>query len=57
MPVFTFKSNAKPSLFAYPPKTQPPTTVAPTKVKTAVLSISSRKELRDKKGDKKTDKM
>jgi len=53
MPKFEFKSNAKPSMFAYPPKTQPPTTVAPTKVKTAVLSIASRKELRDKKKDDK----
>jgi len=54
MPVFTFKSNAKPSLFAYPPKVQPPQTKAPEKVKTAVLSIAKKKELRDKK---KTDAM
>lgn len=49
MPVFTFQSNAKPSLFAYPPKVQPPQTKAPEKVKTAVLSIAKKKELRDKK--------
>jgi len=54
MPVFSFKSNAKPSTFAYPPKTEPPKTVAPTKVKTAVLSIAKKKEQRDKK---KTDAM
>lgn len=40
MPKFSFKSNARPSLFAYPPEVKPPTTVAPTKVSTAVLSIS-----------------
>jgi len=49
MPVFDFKSNAKPSLFAYPPKITPPTTAAPTKVSTAVLSTTKKKELRDKK--------
>lgn len=54
MPVFSFQSNAKPSLFAYPPKVQPPQTKAPEKVKTAVLSIAKKKELRDKK---KTDAM
>eukprot|EP01114_Cavostelium_apophysatum_P007838 TRINITY_DN2003_c0_g1_i1.p1 TRINITY_DN2003_c0_g1~~TRINITY_DN2003_c0_g1_i1.p1 ORF type:complete len:963 (-),score=285.53 TRINITY_DN2003_c0_g1_i1:59-2947(-) len=55
MPVFSFKSNARPSLFAYPPKVQPPTTVAPTKVKTAVLSIASRNK--NKSDKKKDDKM
>jgi len=53
MPVFKFKSNAKPSLFAYPPPLTPPTTTAPTKVHTAVLSITKKKELRDKKADEK----
>jgi len=40
VPKFTFKSNARPSLFAYPPEVKPPTTTAPTKVSTAVLSYS-----------------
>lgn len=49
MPVFKFKSNARPSLFAYPPKIKPPTQTAPTKVHTAVLSTTKKKEQRDKK--------
>jgi len=40
VPKFTFKSNARPSLFAYPPEVKPPSTTAPTKVSTAVLSYS-----------------
>ena len=43
MPVFKFKSNAKPSTFAYPPATVPPTTTAPTKVTSAVLSMAKKK--------------
>lgn len=53
MPQFKFKSNAKPSLFAYPPPITPPTTTAPTKVQTAVLSITKKKEQRDKKAEDK----
>jgi 26S proteasome regulatory subunit N2 len=53
MPIFKFKSNAKPSLFGYPSNIQPPTTIAPTKVNTAVLSISKKKEQREKKVDDK----
>jgi 26S proteasome regulatory subunit N2 len=56
MPVFKFKSNAKPSLFAYPAPTTPPTTTAPTKVHTAVLSIAKKKEQRDKKAEEKKKK-
>jgi len=40
LPKYTFKSNARPSLFAYPPEVKPPTAVAPSKVSTAVLSYS-----------------
>jgi len=43
LPKFTFKSNARPSLFAYPPEVKPPATVAPSKVSTAVLSYSRSK--------------
>jgi len=46
MPVYKFKSNAKPSLFAYPPKVKPPTATAPTKVTTAVLSVTNKKKER-----------
>jgi len=42
MPVYSFKSKAKPSLFAYPPPTTPPTTAAPQKVKQAVLSVTNK---------------
>jgi 26S proteasome regulatory subunit N2 len=35
-----FRSNAKPSLFAYPPETKPPQAEAKEKITTAVLSIS-----------------
>lgn len=55
MPVFNFKCNAKPSLFAYPPNIQPPTTTLPTKIHTAVLSVAQKKSSRDKK--KETEKM
>lgn len=54
MPIMKFKSNAKPSLFDYPPKVKPPTKDAPTKVSTAVLSVTNKK---DKKKDKKKDGM
>ncbi|GAM28697.1 hypothetical protein SAMD00019534_118730 [Acytostelium subglobosum LB1] len=45
MPVFSVKSNCKPSLFAYPPDTKPSTANAPSKVETAVLSISRKGKL------------
>jgi len=51
MPQFKFKSNAKPSLFAYPAPITPPTTAAPTKVQTAVLSTT--KKQKAKADDKK----
>jgi len=40
LPKFSFSSNCKPSMFAYPPKVKPPTTTAPTKVQTAILSTT-----------------
>jgi len=48
MPVYSFKSKAKPSLFAYPPPTTPPTTAAPQKVKQAVLSVTNKNAQRKK---------
>ncbi|KAH6917463.1 26S proteasome subunit RPN2a [Coprinopsis sp. MPI-PUGE-AT-0042] len=48
-PVFEFNSNARPSLFAYPPPTQPPKKEAVTKVATAVLSTTAKQKARDKK--------
>jgi len=53
MPVFKFKSNVRPSLFAYPASITPPTTSAVSKVHTAVLSITKRREQRDKKLEEK----
>jgi len=52
MPAFTFKSNARPSLFAYPPETKPPTVLVPTKVSTAILSTTRKAKARvpSKKG-------
>jgi 26S proteasome regulatory subunit N2 len=49
MPAFQFKSNVKPSMFAYPPKITPPTTAAPAKVQTAVLSTTRKKKKQDDK--------
>eukprot|EP01119_Soliformovum_irregulare_P004279 TRINITY_DN1527_c0_g1_i1.p1 TRINITY_DN1527_c0_g1~~TRINITY_DN1527_c0_g1_i1.p1 ORF type:complete len:976 (-),score=320.37 TRINITY_DN1527_c0_g1_i1:146-3073(-) len=51
MPVFKFKSDAPPSTFAYPAPVTPPVTVQATKVSTAVLSTTKKKEARDKKKD------
>jgi len=48
MPKFSFKSNAKPSLFAYPAEQKAPTTIAPTKVSTAVLSTTLKAKQRSK---------
>jgi len=48
---FQFKSNAKPSLFAYPPAVKPPVTAAPTKAAPAILSTAAKAKAR-KKDDK-----
>ncbi|KAL6045570.1 proteasome regulatory particle base subunit [Balamuthia mandrillaris] len=52
MPVFKFKSNARPSLFAYPPKVKPPETKAPKKVQAAELSITKKAKIRALKKEK-----
>jgi len=49
MPVFKFKSNAQPSMFAYPPNITSETKAPVEKVNTAILSITKKKETRDKK--------
>ncbi|KDQ63503.1 hypothetical protein JAAARDRAFT_119183 [Jaapia argillacea MUCL 33604] len=48
-PKFNFVSNARPSLFAYPPPTKPPKKEAPTKVAAAVLSTTAKVKAREKK--------
>jgi len=52
MPVFKFKSNARPSLFAYPPKVKPPATKTLKKVETAELSITKKAKIRQRQKDK-----
>jgi len=52
MPVFSFRSNAPPSLFAYPPKVQPPAAKAPTKLRTAELSTTKKAKIRQRQKDK-----
>jgi 26S proteasome regulatory subunit N2 len=42
-------SNAKPSLFAYPPATKPPKKEAVSKVAVAVLSTTAKVKAREKK--------
>ncbi|KAJ3101281.1 proteasome regulatory particle base subunit [Phlyctochytrium planicorne] len=49
VPKFDFVSNAKPSLFAYPPPIKPPETKEVEKVATAVLSTTARAMARAKK--------
>ena len=51
MPVVDFVSNTKPSMFAYPPKTEVKTSAAPTKVATAILSTTAKTEARKKGKD------
>jgi 26S proteasome regulatory subunit N2 len=52
IPQFEYLSNAKPSLFAYPPATKPPTTTVVEKVATAVLSTTAKAKARAKKNEK-----
>ncbi|KAJ3111018.1 proteasome regulatory particle base subunit [Phlyctochytrium bullatum] len=52
IPKFDFISNAKPSLFAYPPAMKPPETKEVEKVATAVLSTTARAMARAKKVQK-----
>jgi 26S proteasome regulatory subunit N2 len=48
-PNLSFTSNAKPSLFAYPPTTKEKQKAAPAKVATAVLSTTAKVKAREKK--------
>ncbi|EMR09366.1 hypothetical protein PNEG_02316 [Pneumocystis murina B123] len=52
IPKFEFISNAKPSLFAYPPETKKETDKGPGKVATAVLSTTAKAQARAKKTEK-----
>ncbi|KAL1720799.1 armadillo-type protein [Schizophyllum commune] len=49
VPKFEFISDARPSLFAYPPATKPPKKETVTKVATAVLSTTAKAKAREKK--------
>jgi 26S proteasome regulatory subunit N2 len=49
LPNFSFISNTKPSQFAYPPMTKPPTTEIIQKVTSAVLSTTVKSKARAKK--------
>jgi 26S proteasome regulatory subunit N2 len=49
LPKFEFTSNIKPSMFAYPPPTKPPTVETVEKVATAVLSTTAKAKARAKK--------
>ncbi|CAO3644071.1 unnamed protein product [Cunninghamella echinulata] len=51
-PKFEFISNAKPSLFAYPPALKPPSAAVVEKVATAVLSTTAKQRARAKKTEK-----
>jgi 26S proteasome regulatory subunit N2 len=56
-PNFTFTSNAKPSLFAYPPPTKATKKEAAPKVATAVLSTTAKVKAREKKKAAEADAM
>jgi 26S proteasome regulatory subunit N2 len=49
VPKFQVISNARPSLFAYPPATKPPTTEVVKKIATVVLSTTAKAKARAKK--------
>ena len=51
-PKFEFISNARPSLFAYPAPTKPPTKEAVEKVATAVLSTTAKAKARERTKEK-----
>ncbi len=52
IPKLEFLSNSKPSLFAYPPQTKPPSVEKVEKVATAVLSTTAKAKQRAKKSEK-----
>lgn len=49
MPKIQFRSNAKPSVYAYPEALKPPKKEEKEKVSTAVLSITAKAKARQKK--------
>ncbi|XP_006819466.1 26S proteasome non-ATPase regulatory subunit 1-like, partial [Saccoglossus kowalevskii] len=49
MPIIQFKSNAKPSQYAYPPPLETPKEKEKEKVTTAVLSITAKQKKKEKK--------
>jgi len=49
MPIFSFKSNCKPSLFAYPPETKQTTSNLKSKFEAAILSYSRKAKLHTSK--------
>ncbi|KAF8585578.1 26S proteasome regulatory complex, non-ATPase subcomplex, Rpn2/Psmd1 subunit [Ramaria rubella] len=51
-PKFDFVSNARPSLYAYPPSAKPPTKETVEKVATAVLSTTAKAKAREKTKEK-----
>jgi len=51
-PKFDFISNARPSLYAYPPAAKPPTKETVEKVATAVLSTTAKAKAREKTKEK-----
>lgn len=57
MPKMQFRSNAKPSLYAYPEPLKPPKKEEKEKVTTAVLSITNKFKSRAKKSDASDEKM
>ena len=52
-PKFEFISNARPSLFAYPTPTKPPTKESVAMVETAVLSTTAKAKARERVKEKK----
>jgi len=55
IPKWKFKSNAKPSLFAYPEKVKPPEKKKQEKVSTAILSTTKKAAEREKKKQERKD--
>ena len=57
MPKVEFKSNSKPSTFAYPPNLEEKKDKAKEKVETAVLSITAKQKKKDAEKKKEEEKM
>lgn len=57
MPNIEFRSNAKPSQFAYPPPLEDKKEKAKEKVETAVLSITAKQKKKEAEKKEKEDKM